>query len=424
MLLGDFIMSLEIYTWKNGSKGLGFTKPVKSMLLGGNVGHAAVELTFPADAKGDELAKKYQDVPGLSISKRTEIVPEKQENGSYKPKEQVVYFVYFSWWPGHTNGHHINSHREDLESEWRHEPAPKIKPEIQEHLYGENIPTANKTNVTGLLISDKTITKVKEISHQSIKETTTIENDPAYQQLKAEEAALQTELQQLIDKRKIYEQELARSGLEQRQPNKELCLTDAEIARGYEISKELKRVAEQIKLCQIDFEERYLSVGEPPSSVIRIPTTLDHNAPTFALDAAGILDKMASLAQSTTAYSFYKFNCSTSATQVVKAGISDELKNIMKTDGFNVEKASQTTIATPTSFRHFSQQVQTELILLNTNQALVEQQRAKTENTSEAPTTSTQSFKQKFQDTVKEKSEKAVREQDESEENRIGLTIS
>ncbi|HAU2511577.1 TPA: hypothetical protein F8A67_09930 [Legionella pneumophila] len=417
-------MSLEIYTWKNGSKGLGFTKPVKSMLFGGNVGHAAVELTFPADAKGDELAKKYQDVPGLSISKRTEIVPEKQEDGSYKPKEQVVYFVYFSWWPGHTNGHHINSHREDLESEWRHEPAPKIKPEIQKHLYGENTPAANKTNVTGMLISEKTISKVKEFSHQNIKETITIENDPAYQQLKAKEAALQTELQQLIYKGKIYEQELAKSALEQRQPNKDLGLTDAEIVRLAEINKELKRVVEQIKLCQMDFEERYLSVGEPPSSVIRIPTTHDYNAPTFALDTAGILEKMASLAQSTTAYSFYKFNCSTSATQVVKAGISDELKNIMKTDGFNVDKASQTTIATPTSFSHFSQQVQTELILLNTNQALVEQQRAKTANTSGPLTTTTQSFKQKFQEAVKGKSEEIVREQDESEENRMDLTMS
>ncbi|HAU2517895.1 TPA: hypothetical protein ACGCKO_001826 [Legionella pneumophila] len=417
-------MSLEIYTWKNGSKGLGFTKPVKSMLFGGNVGHAAVELTFPADAKGDELAKKYQDVPGLSISKRTEIVPEKQEDGSYKPKEQVVYFVYFSWWPGHTNGHHINSHREDLESEWRHEPAPKIKPEIQKHLYGENTPAANKTNVTGILISEITISKVKEFSHQNIKETITIENDPAYQQLKAKEAALQTELQQLIYKGKIYEQELAKSALEQRQPNKDLGLTDAEIVRLAEINKELKRVVEQIKLCQMDFEERYLSVGEPPSSVIRIPTTHDYNAPTFALDTAGILEKMASLAQSTTAYSFYKFNCSTSATQVVKAGISDELKNIMKTDGFNVDKASQTTIATPTSFSHFSQQVQTELILLNTNQALVEQQRAKTANTSGPLTTTTQSFKQKFQEAVKGKSEEIVREQDESEENRMDLTMS
>lgn len=423
-MCGDFIMSLEIYTWKNGSKGLGFTKPVKSMLFGGNVGHAAVELTFPADAKGDELAKKYQDVPGLSISKRTEIVPEKQEDGSYKPKEQVVYFVYFSWWPGHTNGHHINSHRQDLESEWRHEPAPKIKPEIQAHLYGENTPAANKTNVTGILISDKTITKAKEFSHQNIKQAITIENDPAYQQLKAEEAALQAELQRLIDKGKIYEQELTRATLEQRQPNKDLGLTDAEIVRLAEINKELKRVAEQVKLCQMDFEERYLSVGEAPSTVIRIPTTHDHNAPTFALDTGGILDKMASLAQSTTAYSFYKFNCSTSATQVVKAGISEELKNIMKIDGFNVDKASQTTIATPTSFSHFSQQVQTELILLNTNQALVEQQRAKAANTSGPLATTTQSFKQKFQETVKGKSEEIVREQDESEESRMDLTMS
>ncbi|ERH44033.1 hypothetical protein N750_10155 [Legionella pneumophila str. Leg01/53] len=96
----------------------------------------------------------------------------------------------------------------------------------------------------------------------------------------------------------------------------------------------------------------------------------------------------------------------------------------MKTDGFNVDKASQTTIATPTSFSHFSQQVQTELILLNTNQALVEQQRAKTANTSGPLTTTTQSFKQKFQEAVKGKSEEIVREQDESEENRMDLTMS
>lgn len=56
------------------------------------------------------------------------MVPEQQPDGSYKAKEQINYFVYFSWWPGNSNGHHINSHRDDLEAEWRHEPSQKLNP--------------------------------------------------------------------------------------------------------------------------------------------------------------------------------------------------------------------------------------------------------------------------------------------------------
>lgn len=108
-------------------------------------------------------SQKYQDVPGLSISKRTEIVPEKAD-GNYAPKEQVSYFVYFSWWPGHTNGHHINSHRDDLEAEWRHEPSQKLSLTLM-IIYLATKFLKNKTNVTGAFIREKTITKIKEISH-------------------------------------------------------------------------------------------------------------------------------------------------------------------------------------------------------------------------------------------------------------------
>ncbi|KTD43690.1 hypothetical protein [Legionella quateirensis] len=419
-------MGLEIFTWKSSSKGLGFANPVKSTLFGGNVGHAAVELTFPADARGEELAKKYQDVPGLSISKRTEIVPERQEDDSYKPKEQVSYFVYFSWWPGNTNGHHINNHRDDLESEWRHEPAPKIKSEIHEHLFEEGIPLANKTKVKGMLTRDKTIIKIKEIAHQQLQKD--IEDDLAYKELKSSVNALVSEMQHLLDKGNLYRQELIAAAREQRKPDTNLDLNDAEVARVSEISKELRRLDAQIKLCKRDFEERHLSVGESPASVIRIPTNLDHNAPAFALDAEQVLDKMASLAESPKAYSFYKFNCSTTATEVVKAGISDELKDIMKNDGFSVDSAAKATIATPTSCRHFSQQIQTELIHLNLNQDLeinqdqIMQHGIKEAKASETHKTTTLDFKKRLHDLIKDPSQDVDEKQENSVED--GITLS
>lgn len=361
-------MGLEIYTWKSSRKGLGFTTPVKSTLLGGNVGHAAVELTFPADEKGDELAKKYQDIRGLAISKRTEIVPEQQADGNYKPKEQINYFVYFSWWPGNSNGHHINSHRDDLEAEWRHEPSHKIKSYTKGYLYGENVPEDNKTNVKGSLVREKTITKVKEFSHAHLKHD--IENDPAYKELTARKDALLAENKLLTDKLTNYMQEVKQARIENREPNKALDLTEAENAQCSMIPKEISRISAQIDLCKRDFEERHLSVGEAPAAIVRIPTTYDHNAPDFALDAEKILEEMASLSQSAVAYNYTKFNCSTTATQVVKAGIDDELKMTMEAGGFDVEKASKAYISTPTSFCAFSKKINQNCFILIRNKIL------------------------------------------------------
>ncbi|VEB34539.1 coiled-coil protein [Legionella sainthelensi] len=364
-------MGLEVYTWKSSRKGLGFTTPVKSTLLGGNVGHAAVELTFPADEKGEELAKKYQNTQGLAISKRTEMVPEQQPDGSYKAKEQINYFVYFSWWPGNSNGHHINSHRDDLEAEWRHEPSQKIKSYTKGYLYGENVPEDNKTNVKGSLVREKTITKVKEFSHAHLKHD--IENDPAYKALIAEKDGLLAENNRLRDKLTNYMQEVGQALIENREPNKALDLTEAENDRCRVIPKEITRVNEQIELCRMDFEERHLSVGEAPAAIVRIPTNYDHNAPDFALDAEKILEEMASLSQSASAYNYTKFNCSTTATKVVKAGIGDELKMTMEVDGFDVGKAAKAFISTPTSFCAFSKKIQSELLHLNTKQDISEQ---------------------------------------------------
>ncbi|KTD56306.1 coiled-coil protein [Legionella santicrucis] len=394
-------MGLEIYTWKSSHKGLGFTTPVKSTLLGGNVGHAAVELTFPADEKGDELAKKYQDTRGLAISKRTEMVPEQQADGSYKAKEQINYFVYFSWWPGNSNGHHINSHRDDLEAEWRHEPSHKIKSYTKGYLYGENVPEDNKTNVKGSLVREKTITKAKEFSHTQLKHE--IENDPAYKELTAEKVALAAEHKHLTDKLTSFMQELNQARVENREPNKALDLTEAESVRCNEIPKELNRINAQIDLCKIDFEERHLSVGERPAAIVRIPTTYDHNAPDFALDAEKILDEMASLSQSAIAYNYTKFNCSTTATKVVKSGISDELKITMEADGFDVEKASKAFISTPTSFCAFSKKIQSELLHLNTKQDVIDQQQINGPQIA-----STNEFKARFKEITREQRREEV----------------
>lgn len=391
-------MSLEIYTWKNSIKGHGFSKPIKSQLLGGNVGHAALELSFPADEKGKELAQKYQNIPGLSIRKRTETIPEKQENGSYKPKDQVNYFVYFSWWPGSNNGHYINTRKEDLELEWKNEPAPILKQEIHEHIFGENAPAKNKTHIMGTFIRKKELTKLKEFSHEQLKKP--INDDLAYKELKADEAALQEELDPLTLKEQMYLNEKRNAALEQREPNQEFKLTTDECERLEKITQDLIKVKAEIELCKREIAERHISFGEPPSAVIRMPTTHDHNSLTFALDAEKVLDKMASLARSTTNYNFFRFNCSTAATEIVKAGISDELKNSMKADGFNVVNASKAIIATPTSFSNFCNQIQAELLHLNANQALREPQKEETAQSAELPTEISQNFKARYNEFI------------------------
>lgn len=358
------LVALTIYTWKNSLHGNAYRKPLGSMLFGGNVGHAAIELTWPADKKGDKLAKKYEGVEGLTISKRTETIRKKQPDGSFKPEKQVVYFAYFSWWPGQTNGHHINRFSEDKEAEWENERG-KLGDLERTQLYGqEGPPPSSITTVNGALIKKKEIVKVKTIELCTLKGD--ISDDLAYQQLTAEKKKLEAEHAALWDKSKKYMEEMEKASKEKRDPDARLSLTKKENDRIGKLMDELKRVESQLEICKQDFDERHKLEGRTPDDRIEIPTNLDSHRLRYSLDAKSVLDKMAELSKSKKSYKFKSFNCSTAALDVISVGVSTRLKGRMQRDGIDIEKIrSKTKIATPTGVFKLGLKLQKELIHLS-----------------------------------------------------------
>ena len=91
--------SVSLTTWgTNTGGGNGMAHFIDSEFFGGNVGHASIAVTFPADEAGKELVRKY-----CFNQKTRNILPfERKEQNvmvGNKIQKQDVYTVYFSWWP-------------------------------------------------------------------------------------------------------------------------------------------------------------------------------------------------------------------------------------------------------------------------------------------------------------------------------------
>ncbi|HDO7804537.1 TPA: Dot/Icm T4SS effector RvfA [Legionella pneumophila] len=359
----EHIMSITIHTCKGGTKGLGFKTPVKSTLFGGNVGHAALELTWPANKQGDELAKKYAQAHGVIISKRTEIVGETQEEGRIMPKERVTYFAYFSWWPGEQNGHYINSFNDDKDAEWRHEPDKKMHADWKNQIYGpQGMSEENTTDVKGILIKNKNIQKLKTIQHSTL--TADIAQDKAYNELLQHKEKLDEEYKSLHAKAVAYQKEKENAIREEREINPNFELLDEDISRMGDLPREFSILEAQLNLCIADFNERHLSSGKKPDSSVILPTSMDETSLNHTLDTESILREMITLANSEKAYNFTKFNCSTSVCHIVKAGVDEKLKENLSDNGFNINRYVTSYITTPTNVNALGLKLQDALLKL------------------------------------------------------------
>lgn len=95
--------SVQVHTWdtKHGASGMsGFAH---AQAKGLNVGHAAMEVTFPATQEGIELIKKYcldGNKKALPYERHSQMVQTGVDDAG-KPQfsEKDVFTVYFSWWP-------------------------------------------------------------------------------------------------------------------------------------------------------------------------------------------------------------------------------------------------------------------------------------------------------------------------------------
>ncbi len=96
--------SVSLYTWgthTNGGNGMAHF--LDASFFGGNVGHAAIEITFPANQESKQLIQQY------CLKGNKKVIPFERTTQNIldennRVKKQDVYKVYFSWWPGSDAG--------------------------------------------------------------------------------------------------------------------------------------------------------------------------------------------------------------------------------------------------------------------------------------------------------------------------------
>lgn len=93
---------VKVQTWgTHPGAGNGMLHFLDTKLFGGNVGHASVSITFPANEQGKRLIEQYCSDPAIPYTKKKIAVTKIDESGnkSSPAHEEEVYEVYFSWWP-------------------------------------------------------------------------------------------------------------------------------------------------------------------------------------------------------------------------------------------------------------------------------------------------------------------------------------
>jgi|GEM_PF-5907639 len=110
--------SVTLYTWGTHlDGGNGMAHFLDASFFGGNVGHAAIEITLPANAKTEQLIQQY------CLKDNKKVIPFERTtqnaiDESLQVKKQDVYKIYFSWWPGKENGFDL---RKNINTDNEHE---------------------------------------------------------------------------------------------------------------------------------------------------------------------------------------------------------------------------------------------------------------------------------------------------------------
>lgn len=96
------LTDVTLTTWgTHPHAGNGMAHFLDAKLFGGNIGHAALTVTFPADQKGVDLIEKYcfkdgESKPVIPFERKLQNAMTKEG----KVEKVPVFTVYFSWWPG------------------------------------------------------------------------------------------------------------------------------------------------------------------------------------------------------------------------------------------------------------------------------------------------------------------------------------
>lgn len=145
---------VQVLTWgTKPERSNGMLSFLDAKLFGGNVGHASIVLTIPADASGKALIERYCDKYHIPYEENTVTV--KSTNGETLLKEEV-YTIHWSWWPSFENTRVLGRSGRDilLEAEGYHEDMSAeakaiFQPEERSHkgTMGSRVMTSNLTNI-------------------------------------------------------------------------------------------------------------------------------------------------------------------------------------------------------------------------------------------------------------------------------------
>lgn len=101
--------SVALYTWgTHRDGGNGVAHFLDASFFGGNVGHAAIELTLVANHKNQALVQQYC-LNGTRKIIPFELTTQNCLDEQHQLKQQEVYKIYFSWWPGEINGYDLKN---------------------------------------------------------------------------------------------------------------------------------------------------------------------------------------------------------------------------------------------------------------------------------------------------------------------------
>ncbi len=136
----ESVFGVKVLTWGSSpDAGNGLVHALDALLFGGNVGHAAVQITFPDNPNGQELLKYCQE-HNIPCREKTVSIFDKQG----LEKEIKVIEAYWSWWPSYAGTFYLRkdrqedvSHeREGVSFEWDEEKIKKLnlsQPEQRHH---------------------------------------------------------------------------------------------------------------------------------------------------------------------------------------------------------------------------------------------------------------------------------------------------
>lgn len=158
------VCGVRLATWgTHEGGGNGMLDYIDKKLFGGNVGHAALSITFPANDETKEWIKKYCLDPTIPFEKHKIVTKqaEMNEHGKYEQSdivifEEEVYVVNFSWFPkegGFALSTNLNedgrNERRGVNRVWAPHFKEYIQPEQRYHqgLMGKQLMTYGASNI-------------------------------------------------------------------------------------------------------------------------------------------------------------------------------------------------------------------------------------------------------------------------------------